>query len=288
MTLLERAAYSDEDIVRANAIEALVRLQARDRLEVYAAAADADSPLVRFAGLVALGELRAERYLSVVRKRTADSDERVRLAAAFAAARCGDASSTATLVRTLERGDNTNLRCDAALLIGKLGEKKAGKRLSFAAQRERSNIVLVHIYAAQAALGDARALDRLINYTQGDSVSRLVAMQSLYDLRALRARDALLYRFNDEADHTETRLVAARALGAVGVRAGYDLALKSLDFTGEPNDQMRVRSLAALTLGAIGDPAALGVLQKLAESESDPRTQVAACLAIGQIVRRPS
>ena len=48
---------------------------------------------------------------------------------------------------------------------------------------------------------------------------------------------------------------------------------------------MSVRSNAALALGAIGDRAALPALGKIAETDTDPQTQVAACCAIIQISR---
>ena len=85
----------------------------------------------------------------------------------------------------------------------------------------------------------------------------------------------------------ETRLLAARGLGELGDKRGYDLAVKSLRHSGkEKVDTMRVRSLAAWALGAIGDRKALPALQKLAGDQSDARMQVAACTAICRILDR--
>ena len=92
----------------------------------------------------------------------------------------------------------------------------------------------------------------------------------------------------DADDHVQPRLLAARALGRIGSSAGYDLARSAIKRTAEDQTQtMQIRMNAALALGAIGDPRALTLLQHVAESDSDPRTQVAACWAICEIVNSP-
>jgi len=287
LDLLFRATQSEQDIVRANAIEALVNVAPQAALGYFRAAVDDQSELVRFNGCIAAGEVRDQAAQEAIRRRLSDPAPRVRLAAAAAACRLGDTNAARTLVSTLNDHPDEFLRADAAFLIGKVGEPAAIARLQWAARREKSTKVLVHIYAALARLEERTAIHRLINYAQGDTASRIVALQSMCELNDERASDALLYRLNDARDYLVPRLIAARALGRLGSNAGYKLAAESLHHAAaDLNETMSVRVNAALALGAIGDRRALPLLKSLAEAENDPRTQVAACYAICQITAR--
>lgn len=287
LDLLLRAASSELDVVRCNAIEALVPVAPREALPEFRESLRAASPLVRFAACVALGQVRDEGSRTAITEALRDPDARVRLAAAFAAVRLGDTARAADLVNVLNDHPDENLRCDAAYLIGLIGEPRALRRLRLAESREKSSRVRMHIYAAMARLGDQRALDELILSSQGAAESRLIALQSLAELKNEQARDALLLRCGPLEEYLEVRLIAARGLGHLGSPAGFDLACRHLfdQYTDreDPHRTFRTRSLAALALGAIRDPRALPLLERLAASETDERTQVAACFAICQI-----
>jgi HEAT repeat protein len=280
--LLLRAGQSEIDVVSCNAIEALVHVAPQEGLPVFRAALHAPTPMVRFAGLVALGTVRDRAARDTIESASRDADPHVRLAAAFATYRCGQADRANVLLQALHDSLDENLRADAALLIGQLGERAALKRLR-AALGDRSNKVRVQVLAAMANLGDQDAVDELIDASQGDSVSRVIALQTLADLGEERAKSALAYRFVHD-DYVENKLIAARGLGKLGVKDGYKLALKETAHTAsDATERMRVRSLAALALGAIGDPAALPTLRRMAEAQDDARVQVAASYAICQI-----
>ncbi|MBU0617398.1 MAG: HEAT repeat domain-containing protein [Planctomycetes bacterium] len=286
--LLLRAAQSDDGLVHANAIEALVKLAPQENLPIFREAVTSEAPLVRFAGCVALGQARDAASLRALwRLINADPDARVRLSAAFAAARCGDTNSGRVLAMTLSDHPDEKLRADAAYLIGELGEPKAMRRLKLAAAREDSGYVTVQIESAMAKLGDRDSLDQLVEYTlKSDAVTVLLALQTLVELADPTTRKTLEYRLHSEADYLQARLIAARGLGKLGVVEGYDLAIKSLTFSAkDDNETMQVRSNAALALGAIGQARALPALQRLAETKDDARTQVAACFAICQITK---
>ncbi len=290
MRLLLRAAREEIGPARANAIEALANLAPRDNLPIFRAAVTDEAPLIRFAGCIALGQARDIASLRAFEKLSeVDSDARVRLAAAFAATRCGHPSTARILVDTLGSHPDEKLRADAAFLIGKLEQPKAIKRLKLALLREDSGYVAVQIEAALAMLGDRESLDKLVQYTlKSDAVTVLLALQTLVELADPTTRKTLEYRLHSEVDYPQTRLIAARGLGNLGVDEGYDLALKSLSFSAKDDDEtMQVRVNAALALGAIGKSAALPGLQRLAKTENDPRTQVAAAYAICRIIKGP-
>jgi HEAT repeat protein len=289
MALLVRAAQSDLVVARVNAMEALADLAPRDNLLVFRAAVASDPPLVRYAGCVALGEARDTASLKALRRLLNDPDPRIRLGAAFAACRCGETNAGRVLSDTLSDHPDEKVRADAAYLIGKLGEPRAARRLQLALGREKSSHVRLHILTALAMLGDEDSLDALIYYTQSDVNARLIALQSLVELAPARAREALLRSLNEEDYYLQARLIAARALGRLGAHDGYDLASEALTHSGgDENETMQIRANAALALGAIGQSRALPALQRLAETDNDPRTRVAACYAICQIIRASS
>lgn len=290
LALLLRAGHSELDVVRVHALEALVDVAPDAGLPAFREALTSETPLVRHAGCVALGETRDRASLKAIRHMLADPDARVRLAAAFAAHQCGDTNQAGTLVGTLNDHPDEKVRAEAAYLIGELGEPKALRRLKLAARRENSSYVVVHIESAMAKLGDRASLDRLVQYAlKSDAVTIVLALQTLIELADPGTQDTLKYRLYNKADYLQTRLMAARGLGKLGIDDGYKPALKALAYeTADENETMQVRENAALALGAIGDPRALPALRQLAEMEDDPRTQVAACYAICQIVRASS
>lgn len=283
MDLLERAAESELDVVRCNAIEALVQVAPQRGQPYFRAALKANEGMVRFAGCIAVGDVKDTAAREGVQRCLQDNEMRVRLGAAYAAYRLGDAGAAQLLVNMLSDSPDENLRSDAAYLIGRLKEQRAIKRLETAV-KDKSNKVSIHALIALAMLGQREAVDRLIDYAQGDTVSRVLALQGLCELADERARDALLYRMSENEDYLEVRLVAARGLGRLKSNAGYALAMQNTSYSAQDaTDQMRIRSLAALALGSIGDARALPALRKLAESQDDARVQVAAAFAICQI-----
>ncbi len=295
LNLLLAASESELDVIACNAIESLVRVAPEYGLPAYRRARRSSSPLVRYAGYVALGEVRERGSLSAIVAGVRDPDPRVRLAAAFAACRCGKDGYARLLVRGLTDLPDENLRADAAWLIGCLEEPRAEKWLRAALRfpaNQKSNRVTLHINWALAMLGQADAVQQLILFAQGDTVTRIDALLILAELGDSEACDILRYFLDPSEDYLEARLVAARGLGRLGMRDGYELATRMMTFTDpDPNAEdrdrtMRVRSLAAHALGEIGDPRALGSLRQTAADPADQRLQVAAAYAICRITGR--
>jgi HEAT repeat protein len=289
LNLLERAARGGRDVVRANAIEALANLAPEENIAIFREAVASDFLIVRYAGCLALGDSRDTSSSSVLRNLRRSQEDRLRMAAAYASYRCGDTDAAEVLVDILNTHPNEQLRADAAFLIGRLEEPRAAARLRLAQRREKSHLAKLHIVAALATLGDEDSIDALIYYTQSDVTSRLIALQTLAEIAPPRARGALLRVLNDTEFYLQGRLIAARALGELRDASGYQLALESLSYKAkEAAETMQVRVNAALALGAIGRSGALGALQRLAETENDQQTQVAACYAICRIAKASS
>ncbi|MGD8451230.1 MAG: HEAT repeat domain-containing protein [Phycisphaerae bacterium] len=290
--LLLRAAQSEDPLVACHAIEALVHVAPEEGRPHFRAALRSPSPLLRAAGLKALGTLADGSSAAMYRQLLSDNHPLVRLAAAFAVCRAGQTSAARLLVTALDDNPEEHVRAEAAQLIGRLEEPRAIKRLQAALRlqaNEQSNIVRLEIYTALARLGDEEGTDRLIAAAQHDALSRLLALQGLADVGTQRARDVLRYHLSDAEDYLIHRLIAARGLARLGEPIGYDLAIEKLRFVGsnpeDPEEAVRVRTNAAMVLGEIRDARALPDLQNMAESENDPRLQVAACYAICRILQ---
>jgi len=293
LDLLLRAAQSEDSVLCCHALEALGKVAPDEGLPYFHAALRSPAPLIRFAGLVAVGTLRDRAALSTATTLASDPHPLVRLAAAFALARGGDPLQVQALFRALNDDPEEKVRHEAAHLIGLLEEPRAVKRLRGALRvraNERSNVVRLEILSALARLGDEEGKRRLLEYAQGDALSRLLALQSLAELGFPESRDVLSYHLNAQEDYLLHRLIAARGLARLGSDAGYGLALKSTRYSGvdpgDPDDAYRVRFNALLVLGEIGQPRALPVLKQVAESDADPRLQAAACYGICYILRR--
>lgn len=297
LNLLLRAAESDLDDISCNAIEALVRVAPRDGLPAFRKALRAESPMVRYAGYAALGELRQRDALPAILAGVHDPHPHVRLAAAFAACRCGRDGYARLLVRTLTDAADEGLRADAAALLGRLREPRAVKWLRVALghpANKRSTRVTLALYGALAALGEKDAVDQLIFYSQGATEARADALLNLAELVNREARDALRYRLlgvNEEYD--EARLIAARGLGRLGYRDGYELAVQKLTFKDpnpapdpdNPDRTFPVRSMAIHALAEIGDPRAIPALRRIAADPADARLQVAASYALLRLLK---
>ncbi len=298
LNLLLTAAQRDFGVATSNAIEALVQVAPRDGRPAFRAALRSDVPIVRYAGLVALGEVNDCAKLADIKSYVRDPNPHVRLGAAFAAVRCGSDGYARLLTGTLMNSDDEGLRADAAGLLGRLQEPRARKWLRAALHNptnEKSNRVSVQLYWALARLGDLDSVQSLIRFSQGDAATRTDALMLLADLAHPDARDALRYRLHGSEqieEYLEMRLIAARGLGALGSREGYDFARAMLTYTPpapkdkpppEVNRVFPIRSLAVHALAHIGDPRALAPLRDIAESETDPRLQVAAAYAICEI-----
>lgn len=298
LDLLLHAAESDDPVVACNAIEALAEVAPQAGVPAFRRAVASPAPLVRYAGYVALGQVRACAEPRHLAAGVRDPHPQVRLASAFAACRCGRDGYARVLVQALTDSPEESLRADAAFLLGRLEEPRARKWLRAALHlpaNARSNRVTIFIHFALACCGEADSLRQLILLSQGDAPTRTDALLLLARLGHPDSRDALRYRLHSPSEeYDETRLIAARGLGKLGLADGYDLAARLLTFVDPsppaqpdvPDRTFVVRSLAVHALAEIGDPRALPALRDIAAAGDDPRLQVAACYAICKIARR--
>jgi HEAT repeat protein len=291
--LKQAIAYRPAPSVRCQAIEALAEDAPRGAEGWFIEALGDDSPAVRFAACVALGRIRYKTAAPTIEQRLGDENPSVRAAAIFALHRMGDFRHSGQLAEMLLHHKSKEVRGNAAMLFGLLGEPKAIKLL-LRAGKDPEYMVVWQALESRLLLDDPKAVSRVAAQVHGGREDvRVLAMLALGRSGNQKSVDTLRYWLNkEEGTHLETRLAAARALGLLGHSDGLDLARKSLAFNspdedaraGRPEDQiMRVRAMAALALGAMRARSAMGDLKSLMTDSEDARIQVAAARAILQI-----
>ena len=292
---LKRAiVYPHLATVRCQAVEALSEEAPRGVEGWLIEALADDHPAVRFAACTGLGRMRHVPAKPMIEQRLGDENHSVRAAAIFALHRLGDYTHSGELAEMLLHHKDKEVRGNAAVLFGLLGEPKAVKLLE-RSRKDPAYMVVWQALEARLLLGDPEALPRVAaQANSGREDVRVMAMLALGRSGQQKSAEMLRYRLNREDDHIESRLAAARGLGSLGHQDGLAFARDALKFddpdpdkrAGPPADQiMRVRSMAALALGAMRARSVLPELKSLMIDSEDPRIQLAAACAILQILR---
>lgn len=289
--------YPEHPAVRAQAVEAAEEVLGKDALLLIREAMKDEHPAVRFAACMALGRLRDPDAFPALRKLAEDEDANVRVGAYFALERLGDGSHRPAWVDLLRRHEDPTVRRNAVMALGMLEDKKAMPVLELAASSDPDEGVKLQALEGMARLGDREAIGRFLQYAiAGQSFRQPYALVTLAHIRDERVVPALRTRL-ESSPYLESRLAAARSLGALGYPDGYDLALASLNWEDTRSDLrddppevqlMRVRSMAAMALGEIGSRRALDALAGRMQTPDDPRVQLAAATAILMILNGPA
>lgn len=297
-TIIKRGVqYPENPVVRAQGVEACEEALRQEALPVIRGALKDEQAGVRFAACMALGRLKDAEAAGALRGLLGDADASVRAAVYFALERLGDASHRKEWAELLRRHGDPTVRRNAALALGALGDSKAVALLDRAATSDPDEGVRLQAMEGMAVMGDKDAIDQLLRFSiAGRSFRQPFALLALGRVKDDRVAEALRSRL-ESAPYLESKLAAARSLGAQGRGEGFDLALGSLewnqpqaDLPDDPpvNQVMRVRSMAALALGEIGDRRALKALAKRMQTPDDPRVQLAAATAILMILNGPA
>jgi len=260
LDVLLKASRGNDPFLRANAIEAM--RHAPDRvLPVCELGLKDEHPVVRFAALVTIGKLKAASMMRAAEAMTSDPHPSVRIAAYFAANQCGSPINVTPIASALF-DTNPDVRANAAMLLGLMGDSSAGQMLAEVAgkampQAPNVKVLLVNsqVAEAQVRLGDRSAIDvlRAGVFSHYPEV-RILCVTTLGELGDVpHMEDALFSILNDDQEVLELRLATAAALvkqsRPVVVKEVLDRmgVVQSAATMGEP----AFRAQAAVTLGAI-------------------------------------
>ena len=300
-TALLRAAEASDPVTRANAMEALSQTLGARAGQVYHKALADQAPAVRFAAAMAAGETLYEpakpALVAMAQTRQesprAEPDKRVLCAVIFALHRMGETRFTSELGSLLSDSEK-EVRANAALVMGMIGEPSATVPLKTQLQEEQDPGVQLQIVEALAMLNDQQNAIRLEAYTKTHFIEdRLVAIEAMARHGTPRA-PVVLRGLLSERQPARVRVAAAGALARLGEVDGdaYRLCRQSVldpakvlmesrsdDGDVQEVQQLSLQRLAAISLGWMKQTDAAAVLESLL-GHQDGVVRVAAAMSL--------
>ncbi len=226
---------------------------------------------VRFATALAIGDLQYTLGQNQIRQLLKDKDINVKIAASYAMAMLGNSEYLEVLRKAILNDDQT-VRANAALLLGKSGDKTALKFLYWALQDKNSDDKVAYQAAESIArLGDERIYQKLwAMLISAYADVRVMGIRAMGALGTPEAKNALTTMLNDEL--LEVRLAAAEQLGTLKDPVGESRVLevfeKNLSAGLDKNSRERANVLAAMAIGQIRTPSLTKFLPELLKDES--------------------
>lgn len=278
--LLDEASLSQDPVLRANAIEAMH--YAPERLDPFVRRGLVDDNRgVRFIAAMTLGKFQMKDLAHLARPLLLDESQSVKAAAIYALHRCGEQVDLNPLADML-RSSNPEVKANAALIIGELGNRSAAPMLRNAVGRNmervspaRAQVVDLQLAEAMVKLGDERQLEVIraslfAPAEQGEIVALACLMAGrIGDVRAMANLHQLATRTGQRQLPAEVRMAAALAMAQIDpAEAPVDVPLEFVR-----SERFEHRAQAALTLGAMSDAQSLPTLARLL-SDSNPMVQV--------------
>ncbi len=282
--IIQEGLSDGDPLIRTNTIEVIAAAKQVKFMPKVEGLLRDDFVPVRFAAILAVGDLGYSPAKGSVEKLMEDEEENVKIAADYALCKLG-ASSGFELVRKAVTNNNQTIRANAVLLLGKSGDKNSLKVLYWALRNKDSDDK-VRLQAAEAIarLGDERIYPKLwamlISIYADD---RLMGVRAMGALGVEEAKNALITKLDD--DVLEVRLVAAEQLGMLGETTGEAEVLKvftkNLTSGLDKKELERVNTLTALAIGQIRTTNLTKFLPQLLKNESK-LVRIAAAKAVFQ------
>ena len=216
-----REALADESgVIRSHAIEVIVTTKRRELMpQVLKLLAD-EQVHVRFGAGVAVGDMEYTAGEYMVKPMLKDPNPNARIAAAYALVRLGRAEY-AEKIRDAAKSTDQTVRANAALLLGKLGDKD-NLPLLYDVLRALDSADKAKFQAVEsiARLGDEQIYKNklwalLISKYADD---RVLGIRGMGLLNTADAKNAIITMLNDEVG--EVRLCAAEQLARMGDLTG--------------------------------------------------------------------
>jgi len=268
--------------IRANAVEVIATTR-EVRLMPKAQKLLQDQAIpVKFIAVLAVGDLRYSLARNEIARLLSDPNPNITIAAAYAMTKLGSPEYFKVFRNAVISEDQT-VRANAALLLGKSGQKEA-LRVLWWTLRQPDSTDKVSLQAAEsiALLQDERIYpklwSRLISAYADD---RVLGIRAMGALGTEQAKNAIITMLDDTI--IEVRLTAAAQLGRlrepIGEATVAGVFEKNLLADMDADGQQRVKVLAALAIGEIGTEGLTKHLPQLLHDSSKP-VRLAAARAI--------
>lgn len=290
--MLREAAESEYPLLRANAIEGLRHEPTIVEPLAIASLSD-ENRGVRFVAAMTIGNLQLKQSSYLLEPLLLDPSDSVRAAAMYGLKRCGHTVDLNPLGRML-MSDDPEVKSNAALVLGELGEKSASPMIRRAVGKNlattspiRRRIVELQLAEAMVKLGKTNELEgiraALFTTAEQGEITALACLicGRLKDSAAVQTLLSLATRTGPGEHPAEVRMAAAMAVAQIDVTS----APVEVPMNFANNDRSELRAQSAMTLGKIPHPAVVGQLRQLL-SDPDPLVQVSAAAAILELEAR--
>jgi len=254
--IIRESLSSDNNILRINAIEIAATLKQENFMPtIHKFLQDRIVP-VRFAALVAIGEMKYTPAKNSVNQLLRDNDPNVIIAAAYAMSRLGYPEYLKVLRESVLSNENPTITANSALLLGKSGDRSAAQILyQLMKNPKSSDMVQYQAAEALAMLGDDRVFEIIWSMLISAYADvRIIGVKAMGTLGTPQAENALLTMLTDSV--VEIRLAAAEQLGKMKNTSGQNVVLevfsKRLNTGTDIQARERINTLTALAIGEIG------------------------------------
>ena len=288
LSILSQATESTNPRLRANAIEAM-RFAPRAELKQAVRFGLGDTNRgVRFVAAMMVGDQQLCSIVPFLETLLLDDSQSVQAAAMYSMYACGAVVDLNPLASMLQ-SDNPELRGNAALVLGRMGNPSAKSLIRESLQNEsktispaRRRIINLQMAEALVLLGEVEEMAviraAIFSSVQEAEITGIACQIAgrLQDVEVISTLESILLtpdRFPDEI-----RLVAATALAEIQPdRLPLEPVLR---FT--TSNSAMIRSQCATALGVQGNRLNLGPLTLMME-DSDPNVQISAAGAVLRI-----
>jgi HEAT repeat protein len=280
--VISECLNNPDPILRSNAAEVVGTVRLTPLMPRIAQLFNDPVVPVRFQALIAAGDMKYTMASSNIQQiyMTSQQDINVRMAAAYALVQMGSLQH-ANYYKQQIKHTNPTIRANAALLIGKSGNRSDLPLLEWAINDSESNErVRLQVLESLARLQSPNVYEkiwtRLISAFADD---RILGIQAMAHLESYQAISAITTMLDDEVP--EVRLAAAEQLGKLGDPIGESAVKEVLEkpVSGDMATQMRTKIMATLAIGEIDSDALAKYLPKLLKDTSK-MVQLAAAKAI--------
>ena len=282
--VMDEALADSDPVARVNAIEVVGTTGRVDFMPKVQRLLQDQTPPVRFAACLAVGDLQYSPAKMVLAPLLKDEDSNVITAASYAMGRLG-ATEYYQVVRKAAESKDQTVRANAVFLLGKIGDQRDLNLLKSVQEDNYStDKVRFQCLEARARLGDEEVLKRLWALAfSAYADDRVIAIRAIGAVGTPRAKEILGTKLDDIV--LEVQIAAAEQLGKLGDKTGEAEVLavfeKNLTSGMEKEAGERVNVLTAMAIGQIRTAALTKYLPQLLKNESK-YVRIAAAKAVFQ------
>ncbi|MEJ7593475.1 MAG: HEAT repeat domain-containing protein [Planctomycetaceae bacterium] len=274
-TLLLEVLRGDDTNSAAFAVSLLARIAGDTYLEIFQKLASHNAPVLRAAAVEALARTQAKRAISQINDALEDADPTVRAQAAMSVATMYSPRSV-ELLQKLVFDSNLTVRRNAAQSMSRIDESDLADVIAKALDQETDATTVEYLLAALQRNGASSSLPILQRYIEGDSSQfREQAVKALRKLK-ITASVPVFRRLLD--DHTPA--LRRQAIEQLAVLKSEGILPRLREMLKQDPDET-VRSACAKALGDFGDETSVHLLEEALEDH--PLVRLQAVIALGRL-----